>query len=31
MEKIREHQVCLDINNPQNFIDYFLIKMEQVN
>ncbi|XP_053778651.1 cytochrome P450 2C19 [Desmodus rotundus] len=29
MEKIREHQVCLDINNPQNFIDYFLIKMEQ--
>ncbi|XP_053778812.1 cytochrome P450 2C19-like [Desmodus rotundus] len=29
MEKIREHQVCLDINSPQNFIDYFLIKMEQ--
>ena len=30
LEKIKEHQESLDLNNPQNFIDYFLIKMEKV-
>lgn len=30
LEKIKEHQESLDLSNPQDFIDYFLIKMEKV-
>uniref|UniRef100_A0A8D1TJ13 unspecific monooxygenase n=1 Tax=Sus scrofa TaxID=9823 RepID=A0A8D1TJ13_PIG len=30
LEKTREHQASLGINNPQDLIDFFLIKMEQV-
>ncbi|XP_057592087.1 cytochrome P450 2C31-like [Hippopotamus amphibius kiboko] len=29
LEQIKKHQESLDLSNPQDFIDYFLIKMEK--
>ena len=30
MEKIKEHQESLDVTNPRDYIDYYLIKQKQV-
>uniref|UniRef100_A0A8C6GT43 unspecific monooxygenase n=1 Tax=Mus spicilegus TaxID=10103 RepID=A0A8C6GT43_MUSSI len=31
LEKIKEHQESLDVTNPRDFIDYYLIKQKQAN
>ncbi|XP_060245057.1 cytochrome P450 2C26 isoform X2 [Meriones unguiculatus] len=31
LEKIKEHQESLDVTNPRDFIDYYLIKSKQEN
>ncbi|XP_052028301.1 cytochrome P450 2C29 isoform X2 [Apodemus sylvaticus] len=31
VEKIKEHQESLDVTNPRDFIDYYLIKQKQAN
>ncbi|XP_034362174.1 cytochrome P450 2C29 isoform X2 [Arvicanthis niloticus] len=31
LEKIKEHQESLDVANPRDFIDYYLIKQKQAN
>ncbi|XP_036024423.1 cytochrome P450 2C26-like isoform X2 [Onychomys torridus] len=31
LEKIKEHQESLNVANPRDFIDYYLIKQEQAN
>ncbi|NP_031841.3 cytochrome P450 2C29 isoform 1 precursor [Mus musculus] len=31
LEKIKEHKESLDVTNPRDFIDYYLIKQKQVN
>ncbi|XP_032747782.1 cytochrome P450 2C6 isoform X4 [Rattus rattus] len=31
LKKIKEHQESLDVTNPRDFIDYYLIKWKQVN
>lgn len=30
LKKIEEHQESLDVTNPRDFVDYYLIKQKQV-